>query len=170
MGFGWAVVGGMAGDDFEALFFAVEDEDFDAGFGGYAQGHVFEFVVAAAGPIFVEAFVVDIEFADACLGNVFDAVGAGRVGDEDGCAFGGFAVCVCDKDAVCFGVDGARGIADFCLAADGGFDGGWPVVCTAKVPVFAVERAGDCGGDFVGGVRAAADNVNGSLHVSVDGH
>jgi len=166
MGFGWRVVGGMAGDDFEALLFAVDYEDFDAGFGGYAQGHVFEFIVTALGPIFVETLVVDVEFCDAGFSNVFDAVGAGRVGDEDGCAFCGMAVCVCFEDARSFGVDGARGIADLGVAADGGFDGGWPMVRLAIAPIIPRNRCRD----FVRRMRAALHDIHGGLHVGVDGH
>ncbi len=96
----------------------------DTCFFGDAHRHVFEIITTALGKIFGEAFVVDIELYDASFGDVFHAVGAGRIGYEDARAFCGDFCCTVycaagssGKDDRSFCVDSATGIADLCLGA-----------------------------------------------------
>lgn len=106
--------------------------------------------------------MVDIDVGDSGFGHIFRAVGAGRVGDEQVgsvCfvrALHGF------DQAGCLGVDGAAGVADFCVCTDFFSDAFRPVIDFGNCESVRCAQ-GRC--DLVGRVRAAGDDIDGGLCV-----
>lgn len=148
-------------DRFDALFLAPDLMDGDTGSFANLHRHVFEGRAAPRRKFLGEAFVVDIDVFNTGLGHVLGAVGAEGVGDAERGIFGNRRI----QNAGDFGVDGTAAVADVAVLAHAGFDQFGPVVGAgnAEFPVLTV-KAEDGGGDFIDGMGAVVNDIDGALH------